>query len=108
MRAAVIALCGVIHGRIQRDFLDGICGRRREGLANPSIDGSAGLNGPTRAKILSSVQDESILADLAGRVPVKQIVRTGAIQGEAVAGVPVSVCENRLIAKARARAIAAQ
>src|ERR1700730_14585825 len=108
MRAAVIALRGVIHGRIHRDFLDGICGRRREGLANRSIDGCAGLNGPTRAEILSSVQDESILADLAGKVSIKQIVRTGAVQGEAVAGVAISVGENGLIAKARVRAGAAQ
>src|SRR5580658_664425 len=104
MRTAIVALRCVIHRRIHRDLLDGVQRGRGKGLANRAVDRGAGLNLATRAEVLTGVQDEAVLSYLAGRVPVKNVVCTGAVQGEAIAGVPVSVGENCLIAKTGVRA----
>jgi hypothetical protein len=44
------------------------------------------LDPPGLSEILTGVQDEAILAHLAGGVSVEQIVRADAVQREAVAG----------------------
>ena len=61
-----------------------------------------------RAEILAGIQYEAILAHLAGGVSVEQVVGADAVQGEAVAGVAVSVGEDRLVAQAGVGAGAAE
>ncbi len=55
---------------------------------------------PPAAEVLTGVQDEAVLSHLAGGIAVKKIVGAGAVQGEAIAGVAVSVGKNRLVAEA--------
>src|SRR5579859_322097 len=101
VRAAVVALCGVVLGGINGDLLNGIGGWGGKGLANRAIHGRTGLDGAARAEVLTGVEHEAVLAYLAGGIAVKDVVSADTVQGKAIAGVPVSVREDGLIAKTR-------
>lgn len=100
VRAAVVTLRRVIHGGIHADFLNCIRGRRGQSLADGSVDGGIGLNRAARAEILTGIHHEAVFTHLAGGIAVEEVVGADVIQLEAVAGSPVSVSENRLIAEA--------
>jgi hypothetical protein len=104
VRAAVVALRRVIHRGVHGNFLDGVQRRRGERLPDRCVNGGAGLDGAAGAEVFTGVQDEAILTNLAGGVPVEQVVRASAVQREAVAGIAISVGENSLIAQAGVRA----
>src|SRR5579872_1243183 len=101
VRAAVVALGGVVLRGVDGDFLDGIGRRSGKSLTNRPIHRRAGLDGAARAEVLTGVEYEAVLTHLAGGIAVKEVVGADAVQGEAVAGVAVSVGEDGLIAKAR-------
>src|SRR5579859_1489483 len=99
VRAAVVALCGVVLRGVDGDLLNGIGGRSWKSLANCPIDRCARLNGTPRTEVLAGVEHEAVLTYLAGGIAVKEVICTDTIQGKAIAGVPVSVSEDGLIAK---------
>ncbi len=101
VRAAVVALGGVVLRGVDGDFLNGIGGRSGKSLANRPIHRCAGLDGATRTEVLTGVEHEAVLTYLAGGIAVKEVVGADPVQGKAIAGVPVSVREDGLIAKAR-------
>src|ERR1700733_11184835 len=101
VRAAVVALGGVVLRGVDGDLLNGIRGRSGKSLANRPIHRCAGLDGTPRTEILTGVEHEAVLAYLAGGIAVKDVVCADPVQGKAVAGVPVSVREDGLIAQAR-------
>src|SRR5579863_1540666 len=100
VRAAVVALGGVVLRRVDGNLLNGIRGRSGKCLANRSIHRCAGLGGAARTEVLTGVEHEAVLTHLASGISVKEVVGTDAVQGKGVAGVPVSVGEDGLIAKA--------
>src|SRR5580658_4264924 len=100
VRSAVVALGGVVLRGIDGDFLNGVRGWCRKSLANRPIHRCAGLDGSARTEVLTGVEDEAVLTDLAGGIAVKDVVGADTVQGETIAGVPVSVRENGLIAEA--------
>ena len=97
--AAVGSLGGVVHGRVDGDFLDGLDRRSGQRLADGVVDGDA-LDGAARAETLAGVEHEAILAHLAGRVSVEQVVGADAIERKTVAGIALPVGENSLVAEA--------
>src|ERR1700686_2877644 len=101
MRTAVVALCGVVLRGVDGDLLDRICRRSGKSLTNRPIHRCAGLDGAARAEVLTGVEHEAVLTYLAGGIPVKEVVGADTVQGKAIAGIPVSVREDGLIAKAR-------
>ena len=66
-----------------------------------SRDRCAGLIVPPAPKLLTRVEHEAVLPYLAGGIAVKDVVCADTVQGKAIAGVPVSVREDGLIAQAR-------
>src|SRR5271170_813964 len=108
VRAAVVALRCVIHRGVHGDFLDRVERRCGEGLPDGSVNGGAGLDGAAGAEVFTSVKNEAVFSYLAGGVSVEQVIRAGAIQRKAVAGVAVPVGENGLIAEAGVRTGAAE
>ena len=62
VRTAGVSLRGVIHRGIpDRDFLDSVGRRGRQGLANGAIHGGVGLKGATRPETLPDVKREAVL-----------------------------------------------
>ena len=98
MSAAVGALRGVVHGRVHRNLLDRFHRRSGERLADRIVDRDA-LDGAATAETLAGIEHEPILADLAGRVSVEQIIGADAVHRKTVAGVALSIGENGLIAQ---------
>src|ERR1039458_808545 len=108
VRAAVVALCGVVLRGVDGDLLNGIRGRSGKSLANRPIHRCAGLDGTARTEVLTGVEHEAVLTYLAGGIAVKEVVGAHSVQGKAVARVPVSISEDGLIAKARVGAPSAE
>src|ERR1700733_8598835 len=108
MRAAVVALGGVVLRGVDGDLLNGVRGRGGKSLTDRPIDRCAGLDSTARTEVLTGVEHEAVLTYLAGGIAVKDVVCADAVQGKAIAGVPVSVREDGLIAKARVGAAAAK
>src|SRR5579864_1694979 len=99
--AAVVALCGVVLRGVDGDLLNGVRWRSGKSLAYRPVHRCAGLDGTARAEVLTGVEHEAVLTHLAGGIAVKEIVGADAVQRKAIAGVPISVGEDGLIAKAR-------
>src|SRR5579872_3040043 len=108
VRAAVVALGGVVLRGVDGDFLDGIGRRSGKSLANRPIHRRAGLDRAARTEVLTGVEYEAVLTDLAGGMPVREVVGADTVQGEAVACVPVSVRKDGLISEARVGAAPAE
>src|ERR1700722_13789944 len=100
VRAAVVALCSVVLRGVDGDLLNGIRGRSGKSLANRAIHRCAGLDGAPGTEVLTGVEYEAVLTYLAGEIAVKEVVCADTVQGKAIAGVPVSVSEDGLIAEA--------
>src|ERR1035437_3915736 len=100
VRAAVVALCGVVLRGVDGDLLNGIRRRGGKSLANRPINRCAGLDGAARTEVLTGVEHEAVLTYLAGGIAVKEVVGADTVQGKAIAGVPVSVREDGLVAEA--------
>ena len=100
VRSAIGALRGVVHGGVHGNLLDRLGRRCGKGLADGAVHRGAGLQRAARAKILTGVQSEAVLAHLAGGVSIEQIVGAYAVQRKAVAGVALPIGEDGLIAEA--------
>src|SRR5579864_2424966 len=99
MSAAIISLGGVVLRGVDRDLLNGVRGRSGKSLANGPIHRGTGLDRTTRTEVLTGVEHKAVLAYLTGGIAIKDVVGADSVQGKAVAGVPVSVSEDGLIAK---------
>jgi len=73
VRAAVVALGGVVLRGVDGDLLNGIR-RGWEELANRAIHRCAGLDSTARTEVLTGVEHEAVLTYLAGGIAVKEVV----------------------------------
>ena len=97
VRAAIGSLRGVVHGGIHGDLLNGFGSRRGERLSDGAVYRGAGLRRSAQPEVFTGIQDEAILAHLAGGVPVKKVVGADAVQREAVTGGALAVGIDRLV-----------
>src|ERR1039457_3977922 len=72
VRAAVVALSGVVLRGVDGDLLNGIRGRSGKSLANRPIYRCAGLDSTPRTDVLTGVEHESVLTWLA-EFPLKML-----------------------------------
>src|SRR4029077_17642699 len=106
--AAVDSLPRIVHGGVHSNLLDRFGRRCWKSLADGVIDGAAGLDLTAAGEILARIQDKPVLSDLAGRVAVKQIVGADPVERKAVAGVPLPVREDGLVAQPGVRSSSTQ
>jgi hypothetical protein len=97
MRASSRPHGGVVHRRTHVDFLNGFDRRSRQRFTNGIEYGAVGLDLAANSENFAGVERESAVCDVAGRVPVEQVVRIHAIEGEQVAGVALAVGYDALI-----------
>src|SRR5450755_1981621 len=98
--AAVVALGGIVLRGVDGDLLNRIRGWSGQSLPNCPVHRCAGLDGAARTEVLTGVEHESVLANLAGGIAVEEVICADTVQGKAIAGVAVSVGEDGLIAEA--------
>src|SRR5260370_12751593 len=101
LSSAVRALGGIVHGGVHVQLLDGFRRRTGQSLADRAVHRGASHDlaaWVVAVPVLANVDRDPARCNLAGGLAIKNVVGAYSIEGEAVAGIPLAVGPNGLVA----------